>query len=307
MKDAMVRLYDESNKQNLAIFDELLHPDFVSYGGAGFKDLYGAQAFKELYQSFLATFPDLYFIVDDLIAEGNRCAVRGTLGGTHSGNFMGIAPPTGKKTQWTGIAVFAFDDAGKVTARWQEWDGMAVMQQLGVVPAPGGYQPRAPAPTPPMVVGGRTTSEAENKATFKRFIEEVWNQGNLAMADEIFHPGATSPSAPQLPTGATGVRMIATMFRTAFPDFHMEFLDEPIADGDRIVARFRETGTHLGDLMGMPPTGKKVSFGEIGILRFEGGKVVESWYEVDMLGMMGQLNPPAGSETATPAESGARG
>src|SRR2546423_85853 len=94
MKDILVRLYDESNKANVAVFDELFAPEFVSYGGAGFQDLKGSAAFKGLYLSFLESFPDLFFRVDDLIADGTMCAVRGTLSGTHKGNFMGMAPAT---------------------------------------------------------------------------------------------------------------------------------------------------------------------------------------------------------------------
>ena len=60
-------------------------------------------------------------------------------------------------------------------------------------------------------------------------------------------------------------------------------------EDDRVAARFVETGTHTGEFFGIPATGKSVKFSEIGILRIADGKVVESWYDVDMLGLMGQL------------------
>lgn len=131
-------------------------------------------------------------------------------------------------------------------------------------------------------------SVEENKAIFHRFIEEVWNKGNLAVADELFTPDAVSPSAPNLPPGSEGVKIIATMFRSAFPDFHMT-IEDLIAEEDKVVARFTQGGTHKGEFMGIAPTGKQVEFTEIGILRIVGGKVVESWYETDMLGLMQQL------------------
>jgi predicted ester cyclase len=289
MKDRMILLYNEVNKANTKAFDRLVAPDFVGYSGGGFfQDLYGVQAFKEFYESFLSTFPDLWFRVNDMVAEGNKCTVRGTLGGTHKGNFRGIAPPTGKPVTWTGMAISRFNDQGLIDAVWQEWDGISVMQQLGVIPTPEGGVVKPPAPQPPPDVGGWVTTSEENKALFRRFIEEVWNKGNLEVADELFHPGATSPSAPQLPLGPTGVKMIATAFRNAFPDFHMAF-EDLMAEGDKVAARFTETGTHKGEFMNIPPTGKQVKFGEMGILRIAGGKVVESWYEVDMLGLMKQL------------------
>jgi len=62
-----------------------------------------------------------------------------------------------------------------------------------------------------------------------------------------------------------------------------------VAEDDRVAARFVETGTHKGEFFGVAPTGKSVNFTEIGILRIADGKIVESWYDVDMLGLMGQL------------------
>ena len=111
---------------------------------------------------------------------------------------------------------------------------------------------------------------------------------NIAAADEIFHPQAYSPSAPTLPVGPEGVKMIATMFRNAFPDYWME-IELMVAEEDRVAARFRQGGTHEGELMGIPATGKEVVWTEIGILRVADGKVVESWYDVDMAGLMQQL------------------
>jgi len=169
---------------------------------------------------------------------------------------------------------------------WINVDMMGMMQQMGVIPAPPAPDP-ASIPPAKHVTGAPSTREA-NKALMRRFIEEVWNKGNLDVADEIFHPDHTSPSAPSLPAGAAGTKMIATAFRNAFPDYHMT-IEQIAAEDDRVAARFLQSGTHEGELWGIPPTGKKVKFSEIGILRIADGKIVESWYDVDMLGMMGQL------------------
>jgi predicted ester cyclase len=293
MKDIIVRLYDEANRQNLSVFDEVFSPDFVSYGGAGFRDLHGSHEFRDLYRQFLAAIPDLSFRSEILIAEANLVGVRGTLGGTHKGNFMGMAPATGQSISWTGTAIFRFNNLGLSDARWQEWDGLSVMQQMGVMPAPPA-QPQPPEPTPPHYPASaapatwRLTSPTENKVIVRRFIDELWNKGNLAVAEEIFHPKATSPSAPQLPSGAEGVKTLVKMFRSAMPDYHIEIIDL-LADGDYVLVRFSQSGTHQGELMGIPATGKKATWGDIGILRFAGGKIVESWYNVDMLKLMQQL------------------
>jgi predicted ester cyclase len=119
-------------------------------------------------------------------------------------------------------------------------------------------------------------------------VDELWNKGDLSVADQIFHPEATSPSAPTLPVGPEGVKQIVTTFRGAFPDYRIE-ITHLVADDDKVAARFVQTGTHTGDLMGIPPTGKKVQWTEMGILQIADGKIVQSWYDLDMAGLMQQL------------------
>jgi predicted ester cyclase len=130
----------------------------------------------------------------------------------------------------------------------------------------------------------------QNKQIMRRMIEEVWNQGNLATAEELFAPNHTSPSAPDLPAGAEGVKILVKMFREAMPDYHMN-IDLMMGDESQVVARFTQSGTHSGgDLMGMKASGRKATWTEIGVLKIKDGKIIESWYEVDMLSMIQQLN-----------------
>jgi predicted SnoaL-like aldol condensation-catalyzing enzyme len=134
-------------------------------------------------------------------------------------------------------------------------------------------------------------SAEQNKQIMRRMIEEVWNQGNLLVAEELFAPEHTSPSAPDLPPGPESVKMLVTMFRSAMPDYHM-VIDMIMADETKVVARFIQSGTHVGaPLMGMPPSGRRAEWTEIGVLEIKNGKIVKSWYEVDMLSMIQQLNP----------------
>jgi predicted ester cyclase len=295
MKDAMVRLYDESNNANFNVFDEMLAPDFISYGGAGFQDLIGPQAFRDLYTQFLTSLPDLHFRVDQVVAEGNLCGVRGRLSGTHKGNFMGFAPPTGRFISWTGTAIFRFDRNGLMDARWQEWDGLSVMQQMGVIPAPEGtsFAP-PPEPVPPHPTG--YSSPVQNKRAMRRLIEEVFNAGNLAIADQIYHPEATYPSQPGLAVGSEGIRTIMNRVQHAMPDYHVEFKNL-ITDGDMILAWLEQSGTQTGEFNGVPATGRKVHWGQIIIARFVAGKIVESWSNEDILGLMQQLGVGGGASS----------
>jgi predicted ester cyclase len=131
----------------------------------------------------------------------------------------------------------------------------------------------------------------ENKAIVRRMIDELLNgQGNLDVADELFAPYYVghNPASPVDTRGPEGVKVFASMFRSAFPDVHFSVEDQ-VAEGDKVVTRWRGSGTHQGDLFGIAPTGKGASFVGITINRIEGGKVAEEWQIFDALGMMQQL------------------
>jgi steroid delta-isomerase-like uncharacterized protein len=129
----------------------------------------------------------------------------------------------------------------------------------------------------------------QNKALLRRFFEEVWNEGNLDAIDEIMSPNFTNQTAqPGISPDRDGVKQFVAAYRSAFPDVHMHVEDQ-VAEGDRVVTRFTGTGTHTGDLMGIPATGKEINVTGMGLHRVEGGQIVEGWTEADQMGMMQQL------------------
>jgi steroid delta-isomerase-like uncharacterized protein len=146
----------------------------------------------------------------------------------------------------------------------------------------------------------RIMSAEENKAIFRRYVEEVGNEGNFDLADEIFDRYlAHQPDGSVLERGPEDVKRFMGEFREAFPDFHSEIEDQ-IAEGDKVVTRWRMHGTHRGEFRGIVPTGNTLDITGIGIFRFsEEGKVVESWDNLDQLGMMRQLGVIP-SEEASP-------
>ncbi len=129
----------------------------------------------------------------------------------------------------------------------------------------------------------------QNKAAVRRYIEEAWNRGKLAMVDEVLAPNYAShdPGNPEY-TGREGVKQLITLYRNAFPDLHWSIEDQ-IAEGDKVVTRWTARGTHKGDLRGIPSTGKQVTVTGTTCSRFAGGKVAESWVNWDTLGLMQQL------------------
>jgi steroid delta-isomerase-like uncharacterized protein len=130
----------------------------------------------------------------------------------------------------------------------------------------------------------------ENKATSRSFYEQVFNQGNLLAADELLSRGAVdhNPPGPGFAPGSEGVKQVVMMFRSAFPDLRLDIEDQ-IVEGDKVVSRITARGTHQGELLGVPPTGKMVTVGLVDILRLDGGKIVERWGQFDALGMLQQL------------------
>lgn len=128
------RVVDEIiNGGNLDVADELFAPEYV-YHGPGGQELRGPEGFKQLITVYRTAFPDIELTVKDMIAEGDRLAVRFTIHGTHEGDLMGI-PPTGKKISITGNIVYRIED-GMFVESWETFEQMTMMQQLGVLPPP---------------------------------------------------------------------------------------------------------------------------------------------------------------------------
>jgi len=142
-------------------------------------------------------------------------------------------------------------------------------------------------------------SEAQNTATLHRFVEEVINQGRYEAADELVEEGFVELDPfPGQQQGREGLKDVIRMMRTAFPDIHW-VVEETIASGDKVVSRFKWTGTHRGEFLGIPATGRNVSVPGVVIDRLNGGKMADSRILMDAMGLMQQLGviPAPGQAT----------
>ena len=131
-------------------------------------------------------------------------------------------------------------------------------------------------------------STEDNKAIARRYVEEVFNQKNLATVDELNTPDFVLHNASTTIQGREPYKQYLSMLFTAFPDMHIT-IEDMIAEGDIIAERVRVRSTHKGEYMGIPPTGKQATFTAIYIVRFANGKGVEVWANSDDLGAMQQL------------------
>jgi steroid delta-isomerase-like uncharacterized protein len=124
--------------------------------------------------------------------------------------------------------------------------------------------------------------EEKHKALVRRFHEEAWNKGNVAAVDEFMAADYVDYPIPSgLPPGTEGLKQTITTYRTAFPDLKAT-VDDIFAEGDRVAYRWSTRGTHLGEWLGIPPTGYHMAATGITVFRIAGGKVVEGWTSMDL-------------------------
>jgi len=129
----------------------------------------------------------------------------------------------------------------------------------------------------------------ENRALVERFYAEVISGGKIDALDELMAPDFTEHGAPPgWPGGRDGFKQFVNLLRTAFPDFRWS-VDDWIVARDKVVARGRGRGTHLGDFMGAPPTGRPAEWTAIHIFHVQDGRLTERWAEADVGGLLERL------------------
>ena len=130
---------------------------------------------------------------------------------------------------------------------------------------------------------------SENKATVRRFFEEVFNEQDFAAADEIVAADYINhnPAPGELP-GREGLKQFVAYLHSANEGIRF-VIEDQIAEGDKVVTRWTATGTHTGEFAGIPATGKRYTTKAINIHRVVDGRIQEGWLEWDTLGWMQQI------------------
>jgi predicted ester cyclase len=144
-------------------------------------------------------------------------------------------------------------------------------------------------------------STEDNKALYRRFIEEVWNKGNVAAVDELIAPNSVDhfwlptnmPVPMEYQFSPEEFKQVVSQWRTTFPDLH-HTVELQVAEGDLVVTHLTVSGTHEGEYRGLtfkgiPPTGKQVIWTLTDIVRIADGKIVEHWFNEDAVGRLQQL------------------
>lgn len=140
-----------------------------------------------------------------------------------------------------------------------------------------------------------TDQLSSNKQLVVDFIQDLFTKGDLDAVDRYLDPAFVNhnPPYPGGPNGPDGMREASAIFRAALPDWHSD-VDQLIAEADIVMERFHASGTHTGELFGVPPTGRVLVLAGVNIFRISGDRIVERWGCLDMAGLQQQLaTPPA--------------
>jgi steroid delta-isomerase-like uncharacterized protein len=138
-------------------------------------------------------------------------------------------------------------------------------------------------------------SAEQNRAVVKAIFDEIVNRRETGNAAKLIGPTYVNHMMPLPTPGPDGLVQVLETFRAGFPDIQVA-VEDAIAEGDRVATRGYFRGTHRGPFMGLPATGKPVQVAYADIWRFEDGKAVENWVQMDLMGLMQQIGaiaPPA--------------
>jgi predicted ester cyclase len=205
-----------------------------------------------------------------------------------------------------GVNFFKVRD-GLISERWGQFDVLTMMQQLGLAPGPPSDVTGEQKFGDPMRASQASGVDIEaNKAVYRRMVEEVVNQGKYDVVDELFHPDYIDHAAPPgSPPGLEGVKAIFKMFRGGFPDVKFT-IDDMRGEGNYVATLVHGEGTHTGQFIEFPPSGKHARWRSVGFFRVEDGKIREHWGIPDLLGLLiqiGVIPPPQAASAAGTVEA----
>ena len=288
-------MYKALNKQDLDAHDDYWTKDMIWHGPPGFGDIFGREAFKyKVLEPFYKTFPDYHVVNEIEIADKNWVAATGILTGTHSGEWLGL-PATGRPVSMRFSDFWLVTD-GKLAENWVMVDNIAVLHQIG-------------ACSLDWIFVDEIKRSEENKKTFSAVEKKSGSAGkNLdlvkKMCDTLVAPEHDLDAQKEFwnedmiwhgPPGFGDIYTLEgflkdelSVFYEAFPDFNGDF-DIIFANENWVAATGYVTGTHEGDWLGIPATGKpmKMRYSDFWLIR--DGKLSENWVMLDHLGVLKQI------------------
>jgi predicted ester cyclase len=273
------RFLELVNTGQIEALGEVIDVEFLDHGPGQGGGLAGLQRGLHMMH---ASLPNLHFGLDDIIAEGEMVVIRGNLSADFSGSpFFGV-PATGQHAEWLSVMVMRVSGS-KIKERWVNANTWGMLQQVGVIP-------QVKMDLAPLLLedAGSIPVEELHKAVARQLIERVWVGRDLDALGELFTPDGGVAAGDQF-LRPDVVKVFANMVFAAFPDFTatIEFI---VAEGDTVVMRVEEGGTHEAEFMGVPATDKRVFWTEVFYLTMKAGKIEKVWMQPDTMGMMQKMS-----------------
>lgn len=266
------------NKANFTVTDEIIATDYIRHEAT--EDIHGLENFRRFVIGFRTSFPDAYFKIDDMIVEGSSVAVRYTFSGTHKGEYCGISS-TGNKVTATGISI-SHIYKGKIKETWNYLDKLSILVQLGWWIPPKHWMLAYTWGDPIESEENKSNNLDNIKRITKRGLEELWNTGNLAIADEVYDASFVNHEITHRQyRDLESYKKYVTAIHSIMSDFRV-VIEDIIGEKDKVVARWTVSGTE-------ERTGNYYTWGGVTIFRFTAGKIVEAWWSRDALGITQQM------------------
>jgi predicted ester cyclase len=260
------------NKAQYELIPEIFSEDYLDHNAPPGAPVGGFDAIRAIPVMFRGAFPDVHFVIEDMVSEGDWVATRVTGRATHLGRpFMGIEP-TGLRVSWSSMGFFRVAN-DRIVEHYGQPDLGALRNQLMREIKPGTLD--------------------YNRMMVSRYVYAT-NIGDLDRFDEYVDPSFVDHNAlPGQKPGIEGLKDAYRMFSLAFSDLWYVF-EALAAEDDIVFGRGVISGKHTGPFMGIQPTNKVVRWTGTRSFRLVDGKVKEGWIDLDMFGLMMQLNPPPG-------------
>lgn len=289
----------------------LYHEDVVLHAPLAKQPGRGRAAVQALYEEQAAAVPDLRLDVVEMVVEGDRAAVRGSLSGTHRGRLAGF-PASGRAFDDVDACAWYRAKDGRIAELWVLPTNADILERVGLVPSgppprllvwllglkmklQGGTAAAArPSPQPPVHVERRPGEPGElQKFLVRKGLLEFFGARRFELWDEVFDPAYQIISKLDDVSGKAATAKHYKKVTATFPDLYFS-IEDILAQGDRVGVLVTARGTHLGPLEGFPATGKRYEATEFFIFTVPGERVLRQWHFVNFEAILQQvgLAPP---------------
>lgn len=252
----------------------------------------GRAGYLEFARGWAAAFPDVRLDLVNIGGSGDKLVVEYELSGTHTGPLItpgGHIPPTGMEVQVRFCDVVELREGGIGFIR-SYFDSATLLRQLGILASTPLHAPERRAGLELYAQSVETHAPQRHKAIVQRFIQDVFNRQNPgAVVDTCAKQYAWHGGAMGEARGLAAFQSVLISLFHAFPDLEVEVLD-CVAEADRVIVRFLMRGTHLGEFQGVAPTFRRISGGGTSTFRLEDSRLVEEWWQADLLVLLQQMD-----------------